>query len=194
MGSKDEYFVLAAVVCHTKEAEKSLKKLGKKVYKKFLVPHKLDEIHATHTSFPVKQFIHNRLHTLEGVEFYYLVVSQQRLYPQLRLQPNVCYNYLVGLLLEDIMKRAVRDTHVILDNHSTKVGSLNSLHEYLVIKAVTEWNFEHKFRSEFMDSHRVYGIQFADLIANSVFSHYNFNKSTLYKIGSDKYFRKSFPY
>jgi hypothetical protein len=193
MKSRDKYFVLAALVCHTKVADKKLKQLGKKIYKRYLAPSNLQEIHATHTSLPVKQKIMNTIAEIKDIEIYYLVVEQSKLIFRLRLLPNVCYNYLIGLLLEDIIAKSKDNVDIILDNHSTKVGSLNSLHEYLKIKALTEWGHNYELKSCFMDSHKVWGIQMADVIANSIFTHYNYKKSSLYKITKHHYKTKKFP-
>ncbi len=192
--SKNQYFVLAALVCHNKVADKKLKQLGKNIYKEYLAPNNLQEIHATHTSFPVKQRILNKIAKIQDITIYYLAVEQDKIHKNLILYPNICYNYLIGLLLEDIILEAQNNVDIILDNHSTKVGSLNSLHEYLKIKAFTEWGYNYNFRSQFMESHKVWGIQMIDVIANSIFTHYNYNKSSLYKITKHYYKSKKFPY
>jgi len=185
---------LAALVCHTKVADKKLKQLGKNIYKEYLAPNNLQEIHATHTSFPVKQRILNKIAKIQDITIYYLAVEQDKIHKNLILYPNICYNYLIGLLLEDIILEAQNNVDIILDNHSTEVGSLNSLHEYLKIKAFTEWGHNYNFRSQFMESHKVWGIQMIDVIANSIFTHYNYNKSSLYKITKHYYKSKKFPY
>jgi hypothetical protein len=192
--SRDKYFVLAALVCHTKIADKKLKQLGKNIYKKYLAPNNLQEIHATHTSFPVKQKVLNTIARIEDITIYYLIVEQKKIHKSLILYPNICYNYLIGLLLEDIILKCKDNVDIILDNHSTKVGSLNSLHEYLKIKAFTEWRYNYNFTSIFMDSHKVWGIQMVDVIANSIFTHYNYKKSALYKITKHYHKTKKFPY
>jgi len=96
--------------------------------------------------------------------------------------------------LEDIILECKNNVDIILDNHSTKVGSLNSLHEYLKIKAFTEWRYNYNFTSIFMDSHKVWGIQMVDVTANSIFTHYNYKKSALYKITKHYHNTKKFPH
>ena len=192
LNNSEKYFILTAILCDETNCKK-LKQLHKNIYKKYLVPNKLKEIHACKMTFVEKQGILNSISQVYNLKVFYLVANKEKIFKRLINNQNLCYNYLVGILVSKIIEIATEDIEVMIDNHSTKVGSLNSLHDYLKMECYAKSSFNFNFNSRFVDSHKDYGIQIVDLISNSIFSKYNHSKNTLYNINLNIYTPYYFP-
>jgi hypothetical protein len=70
--------------------------------------------------------------------------------------------------------------NIICDNHTTKVGSTNSLTEYIKIEFLLERNFNINLNIQLVDSDdkNAYPVQAADYVANALYGSYEFNDST----------------
>ena len=83
-----------------------------------------------------------------------------------------------------LVKKTVRSTqedlNFLLDNHSTKVKSINSLADYIRLKAFTQFNCRHNVRLAYTDSKNSKIVQAADVIANAIWAHYNYRTSHFY--------------
>lgn len=195
LNNGEKYFVLTALVCENQEQDKKIKQVCKKIHRLYLQDPKVNEIHACKLRHNVKEQILNEIANFNGLdlEVYYLVVDKNQIEKNLILHQNLMYSYLAGVLLKEILYIAKEDVEVIIDNHNTKFGSINSLHEYLKIKALFDFDFKYHFTSRFMESHVSKGLQIVDIISNSIFNNYNKNKSTLYKINLKSYSSNYYP-
>lgn len=195
LNNKDRYFVICALITSTESTKKRIKNIAKHILAKELMKQGHKEIHANKLGVDIKQNILNKLNALDDFSLGYIVADKKRIIEQLYKEKNICYNYLIGHLLKSIIKSCNEDIHIILDNHTIKVGSLNSLEDYIKIKAYTEWNFKHTIKVEFMNSEDCKGIQIVDVVANSIFAKFNYNKEHLYNISSKHFVHKIyFPY
>ncbi len=104
-------------------------------------------------------------------------VRNQRLFRD----KNVFYNYLFSFLIKNTLITATEDINILFDNHTTKVKSINSLTDYIKIKA-HEWNCLRNITIEYIDSKNSKCVQMTDLVANCIFRKYNRNKSDLYNL------------
>lgn len=80
------------------------------------------------------------------------------------------------LLLERLITKKDEDStvHIIYDNHTTKVGSVNSMEEYLKVFFLFDKNFNIAFDFQSMDSDdkHAYPVQAADYVANALYGFY----------------------
>jgi len=102
--------------------------------------------------------------------------------PQFFKDKNLLYNYLFQLLIKPVLKETFEDVEILLDNHSTKVKSTNSLCDYIKIKAFAEWNVQVNVDIRYVDSKESKIVQIADLIANVIYGHYVYKKDHLYNM------------
>jgi hypothetical protein len=80
------------------------------------------------------------------------------------------------------IKSIQEDLCILLDNHSTKVKSINSLADYIKIKAYTQWGFIHNIHIKYVDSKNSKIIQASDVIANAIYAKYCYGKEHFYKM------------
>ena len=101
---------------------------------------------------------------------------------------NACFNYLIQLIVKRIVEeyKDVEKINLYLDNRSVKIGNRLSLKPYLYNKLVLE-QLETKnnvkrieFDINYYESESCYLIQWADIVANSLYKKYNSNNEKFY--------------
>lgn len=115
---------------------------------------------------------------------------------------NACFNYLIQLIVKQIIKEFpnIEKINLFLDNRSVKIGNRLSLKPYLYNKLVLE-QLETKnnikrieFNITYLESESCYLIQWADIVANSLYKKYNSNIESFYdKIKPYIIFESKFP-
>lgn len=103
---------------------------------------------------------------------------------------NACYNYLVQLLVKQLLidYPTLKKVNLYLDNRSVKIGNRLSLKPYLYNKLVlekleTNEQVHHiEFVTNYMESEGCYLIEWADILSNSLYKKYNTNVDKFYKI------------
>ena len=195
LGLKDRYFVITALIPHNERSEKSIKNLIKRYHVKLCIPKGYDEIKASKLSFPEKQNLLNTLTKSREYTVNYIVVDKYHIAKKLFKEKNVCYNYIASHLIQRILENCQEDIHIIIDNHSTKVTSANSLCDYIKARAFGDWGFEYNIRIDFSDSKLVKGLQAVDLLSNPIYAKYNYGTDHLFNINSKNYVHKiKFPH
>ena len=180
LGKKDRYFVIAALV---PQKPNRIKNIIKRCYVAFgLQKQQIAEIKGSRLDFKQKQQILNLLGSKDDFTISYIVVDKNHLIPTILKDKNVCYNYLLNFLFKPIIKGANEDVHIILDNHTIKVGSVNSLKDYIKIKAYTEWGFQKEITFEHMNSENSKNIQAIDIVCNIIWQKYNYGVDHLYNL------------
>lgn len=103
---------------------------------------------------------------------------------------NACYNYLLQLMIRDIVNtnKNIRNINICLDNRTVKIGNRLSLKPYLYNRLVLEQLESNEnvkkinFNITYCESESNYLIQWADIVANSIYKKYNSNETTYYDI------------
>lgn len=176
MGTKERYFVIAMLV-----PQKS-KRIAN-FMKNFCIKNNLEEVKASQLSFPQKQEIFSRLTSANDYTISYIVADKNNVdNKKLFEDKNLFYNYLFSYLIKKTIKSANEDICILLDNHSTKVKSINSLCDYIKIKAFTQWNYQNDLHISYVDSKNSKTVQAADVIANAIYAHYIYNKDHFYNM------------
>jgi len=176
LGTKDRYFVLAML---TPQRPKRIINF----MRKFCGKHNLPEIKASQLSVPHKQEIFNKLYSANDYVISYIVVDKWHIdNKKLFEDKNVLYNYLFSFLVKKTIKSTQEDLNFLLDNHSTKVKSINSLADYIRLKAYTQFGCQHDVRLAYTDSKNSKIVQAADVIANAIWARYNYNTSHFYNM------------
>jgi hypothetical protein len=176
LGTKDRYFVLVLL------APQNSKRIVN-FMRKFCARNNLKEVKASRLSTPQKQEIFNRLCSANDYTVSYIVADKHNIdNKKLFEDKNLCYNYLFSFLVKKTIKSTPEDLNILLDNHSTKVGSINSLADYIKIKAYTQFGFQHDLRIAYTNSEHSKVVQAADVIANAIWAHYNYGSSHFYNM------------
>lgn len=177
LGKDGSCFVIC---CLAPQNTKRLKNIVKKRCVDFGESAPLKEIKAYTLNLPQKQLLLNDILRKDDCSFSYIVAEKCHLEPRILCDKNICYNYLVQHLLKPVIKGASEDVEVVLDNHSIKVSSLNSLADYIRIEAYTKWGFMHDISFTYMDSHNCKTLQIADFLSNTVYGNYERKSNHLY--------------
>src|SRR3989338_28628 len=174
LGTKGRYFVMALL-----SPQKS--KRISNFMRKFCAKNSLQEVKASQLSFPQKQFIFNKLCSANDYTISYIVADKLNIDNKKILEDkNLCYNYLFSFLVKKTVKSTQEDITLLLDNHSTKVKSINSLADYIKIKAFTQWGFTHNLNISYVDSRNSKVIQATDVVSNAIYAKYTYGKDHFY--------------
>lgn len=175
LGIKNRYFVIALLA-----PQKSKRIIN--FMKRFCVKNRIQEVKASQLTVPQKQSIFNKLSNANDYTVSYIVADKLHINEKILKDTNLCYNYLFSFLVKKTIKGAQDDVNILLDNHSTKVKSINSLADYIKIKAYTHWGFAHDLTICYVDSKKSKVIQTTDVIANAIYAKYNYNVTHLYNM------------
>lgn len=190
LGYNEGYFIIAMVVMHNPKRIKN-------IIKSFCSYHSLLESHAKDLTFPQKQFLINKLTKQQDYSISYIIADKMMIKKKKLFENNnLLFNYLFSFLVKDIIEANTDDVHFYVDNRTQKVASVNSLKEYIQIKAFADWNFTKNLFFEYEDSKDSKALQMADLIANCIRRKYQRGQEDFYSqlniIKSIKFPRASF--
>ena len=178
LGRGGKYFVLAAVVFDTDSGKKRASRVIKKAQKRIADEANqaiIEELKSSKMSFPQRQTILQKLVSKADIDLFYLAIdkTKSRLLSN-GMPKNLAYNYFAGLLVEKIISKYNDSFDIVFDQRTTAVKSMNSLTDYLRIKAFTKIDLD-KRTIEIVqrDSKTMRNLQTADLIAGTVYRAYN---------------------
>ena len=174
LGQKgSRYFVIAALAPDNK------KRLDN-IVKHHCATNGIVEMKAYNLTLPAKEALLRKIATVHDYSVSYVVADKNHIDPLLFKDKNVLYNYIYQWVIEPIAKTSTESISILTDNHSLRVGSKNSLADYIKAKAYFEWGVKNPISLQYYDSKTCRAIQVADLMANTVFSKYMQNKDHLY--------------
>lgn len=174
LGFNEGYFVIAMLVAHDPKRLKNL-------VKNYCSKNRIEEIHACNLPFVEKQKLINILTKQIDYNVSYIIADKMMITnKELFKSNNLLFNYLFSLLVKDVIKANTDDIFIYLDNRTQKVSSVNSLSDYIKLKALTEWGFTKSLRIEYYNSKTCKTVQIADLAANCVRRKYVHKKSDFY--------------
>ncbi len=178
-GGSSRYLTIAAAIVSS-EKKHLPKRLIKSLYSRLNTP-ATDEIKWSAIKDTDRLWLSNEIALLKtklGQELALLTmtVNKQNVMQHIRSDPNKLYNYMMNLLLSSEMaKHPV--VVLIPDQRSVKVSSGNSMHDYLQTKLWLELNAATQLTTTPLDSSKCGGLQFADMLAGMVQSHFEDQKS-----------------
>lgn len=174
LGHNEGYFLIAMVIMQNSSRIKN-------IVKSFCRYHSLCEVHATNLNFSEKQFLVNKLSSQQDYSVSYIIADKMMIKNhKLFKNNNLLYNYLFSFLVEDIIKNNKDDIFLHIDNRTQKVASVNSLKDYIQIKAYGEWGFTKNLFVQYEDSKESKALQMADLVANCIHRKYRWKMSGFY--------------
>jgi hypothetical protein len=174
LGIKERYFVIAVLIPENKKRISNL-------IKRFCGKNLIKEIKASQLSFEQKQFLFNRFSSIKDYAVSYIILDKSKIKDlPIFNDKNLLYCYMSALLVKDIIQTVNDNLTIVFDNRSTKIGSGNTLSDYIKIKAFTEWNYKNILTIAFVDSKDSKLVQAVDLAANAIYSKYNCKKDHFY--------------
>lgn len=184
LGKSGRYFVIAALVFTESKGIKRIKNLVRNCCVRFgkSQGQTLDELKGFDLSFSNRQNFLSRLTSVSDFRISYIVADKNYLHPKLLTDKNICYNYLASYLLAPILQNVKEDVHIVLDNHTTKVASINSLKDYIKIQAYTDWGFSDNLIINYGDSRNYKNLQAIDVVANTILGYYHLKKHHMFDL------------
>jgi hypothetical protein len=195
LGMNNHHFIIAALITKDTAAKKRIDNLVQRTKAGFTNPTKRTELKGALMTVPQKQRFLNNLASVQDYSIAYLAADKKHLDPRLFAQKNLTFNFLFGILVKSFIKSYKDDMDICVDNRTVKVTSLNSLTDYVQIEAVTKWGFNQTLSMNLRDSKSCNLLQAVDVVANSIFAHYNYKSSGLYHTNDNHFIRHQlFPY
>lgn len=192
MGKSGRYFLICALEVDS-NLKKSITKRAGRVINRFKIKKnisKTTEIKGWNLSNEDRLYLLNSI-LYKGIKVRYIVLDLEKTTMLLEKSDdkNACYNYLVQLLIKNLVEhnKKINKINIHLDNRTVKVGNRLSLKQYLYNKLVLEKleineNVERiDFEIHYLESESCYLIEWADIVANSLYKKYNSNNGLYYK-------------
>ena len=182
-GGSSRFLTIASLVVDP--SKKHLpKRLIKKLYAKYKWPTKIEKKWADMTDAERNAFSQKAAVLIDlvpgAISYFSITVRKENVQPHIRSDSNKLYNYMIGLSLLDEMKRHSSVTFVP-DPRSIKVASGNSLNDYLQTKLWFEIGVATGLNTNSVESSSSLSIQFADMLAGTVQSHFEDRNSGPWK-------------
>ena len=115
------------------------------------------------------------------IKVFAITVNKKKVKPHIRQDPNKLYDYMIGLILLDKIKRQPSITF-IPDQRSIKVRSGNSLADYLKTELWFKLDSKTVIENSPRESHKELNLQFVDCVSNIIWRKYEDNKARAYNI------------
>lgn len=110
-----------------------------------------------------------------AIEYRSITVYKPNVGAHIRRDSNKLYNFMLKLLILDAMA-GFDDVTLIPDERSIKVKSGNSLHDYLQTLLWFEAEAQTTLRTIQSSSHQTLNLQFADMLAGAMQTHFERDK------------------
>ena len=186
--SENDYFVIAGYITKQIYSVKSIhKKVEKKLREEYVYLKKYSELKGSNLKSYQKAEFLNELFKIPTTIPISIIVDKRHLLKREQHDENIKYNYFLQILLSFILHNFPNilngdEIQLILDNRNVKVGSLNSLEDYL--NSALGLIFNKKFKVIYKNSKEHREVQMADLVSNVLFGYYNYRSehATFYQI------------
>lgn len=169
-----------ATLCVSPSKKHLPKRVVRNLYKKFKWPPGVERKWAEMTSDERNIFMEKAVAAAtaypDDIKYLAITVKKEQVAAHIRQDENKLYNYMIGLSL--VPEMAKHDAvQLFPDERSIKVGSGNSLHDYLQIKLWFDKEARTKLTTQPSGSSNNLSIQFSDMLAGAVQSHFENGKS-----------------
>ncbi len=173
-GGSSRFLTIAAVII-PREKRHHPKRVIKSLYKRLKISSR-DEIKWVHLGETDRLWLASQISLLQDklkddLLLTSMTVKKENVFPHIRREPNFLYNYMLNLLLSQQMAK-YENVWLIPDQRSIKVSSGNSMHDYLQTQLWFEHQATTKLKTTPLDSKNCMGLQFADMLAGFIQSHY----------------------
>ncbi len=201
LGASGRYFVIACIDTKNYKSLHNImvRKLGiaRKQFPEIINGH-AHEIKATDAHPCVKYHILECIASKDAT-ISFIILDKNHAKKSLLEDKNIMYNYLSKILLSRMITRDDSGSiiHIICDNHTTKITSLNSFADYIKIYFNYEQDLDVKLDIQYLDSDSAdaYVVQAADYVANAVWTKYEYGYDIYADRLKDKYqIQEKFPY
>lgn len=174
LGRGGKYFVFGAIAFKGSAGRKRLNRLMRKKALRLHGPCKpIPELKCSKLKLEERQDILHSIASKADNDIFYLVAEKDKVRMlKMDRDKNAVYNYLAGHLVKRIIKKYNDNIEFIFDQKTTRVGSMNSLCDYLRILAYTNKDFNHDIIVRQENSNQDRNLQTADIISGCIYTAY----------------------
>lgn len=201
MGIDGDYFLISFI--DTRDAKSLHNIMKRKILEAKRIFPELGRIHQNEIkasdAYPAVK--HHILECIasKDLSISYICADLRHCNPELKLDKNILYNFLTKYLLSKIIteKDNYSTIHILCDNHTVKITSVNSIFDYIKSYFLGDMDYHINFDCHMLDSDSrdSYVIQAADYVANALYAKYEKNNSYFSDIISSKINNiQTFPY
>lgn len=177
LGKSGRYFIISGIITEDpKSLYNSMKKTMlyiRNTYKN--LNFNKYELKAKNAPSYVKKLILKKIASNKSARIIYIVADKKYIEDKMFEDKNRLYNYLLKLLLDNYSFFFKNNkVHLLLDNKTVKVNSLNSFEDYINIHFNLERKINVDLSVQYLDSSskNAYNIQAADYVANALYSYF----------------------
>lgn len=182
-GGSSRFITIAGIVIDESQL-KFVKRHISELYQKYKLTPKIEKKGCSFSDQDAS-YIANSISKLIAKAPSFNVISitarKERVIPRLRLDCNIFYNYMLGVMLPDTFRQH-SSVHVVLDKRTIKVDHGNNFEAYIKTKCWGELNQNVDITCEYDSSDKNEGIWMADWMANWIWRRYENNQDSAYNI------------
>jgi len=173
-----EMFIITLLVCDSKEAVDSIKTAVKRTLRNKLNHKKrnaryVEELHATHLNFPMKQYFYRQLKR-EDWRLYAVVLNKRRVYKHLTTASGrkKLYNFLSSFLLNQVDLRVANPAVTLVVDKCKNKEEIEDFNQYLANQLEGRLPLNVPLNLHHEDSKTSAGLQAVDLFCWGIFRKY----------------------
>jgi disulfide oxidoreductase YuzD len=184
----ERYFVVCALIMDEFQGC-SLGKIVKQIIYEKSKTDKIEELHASQMSQGDKIKFYKSIDSIDYL-INYIVLDKDCINKNIFKNKNVCFNYMVYLILLDMINDFnIINLYITIDNRNIECGSEKSLEEYLNIELLKRGFYDKNIKIRYLDSRKDKNLQAVDIFANAIYSKFNFENQCMYECFAHKLFR-----
>ncbi len=172
----EPYFIICALILN-REQSRFIKNIVKRITREISSYREIKELHSNEMSFDEKVMAFNYIKVAD-FNISYLVIDKNNINKNFFNKKNIYFNYMIYLMLENVFKYYLEsEIYIRIDNRNIKITAQDSLEEYLNIELIKNGLHDKNIHVRYDDSEKNRYLQIVDLLANALFSKFNFNKT-----------------
>ena len=178
-GGSSQYLTIAALIVPDTCNKDIPKRLIRRLYKKFKwktnIKRKWTQL-KSHERIEFAKKASDLKNREPGISYCSITAKKENVDKHIRADVNKLYNYMIKLLLANRIKH-LDNVVLVPDERAIKVKSGNSLHDYLQMVLWFHLKSKTVLQSIPVDSSKSLSVQFTDMLAGAVQSHFEFGNS-----------------
>ena len=185
--SPSSYFVITLLVCEGKPATDSFKVAVKRALKNKLnhkkSRRKVQELHATHLSLPIKNYFYRQIKNFDW-QIYTVALNKKRVYNHLtsKVGRKKLYNYLANYIIEKVKFKTETSAVTLVVDKCKNKAEIEDFNQYLANQLEGELPLDVPLTVYHEDSMNSYGLQAVDLFCWGVFRKYERADTEWYEV------------
>jgi len=181
----ERYFVVCALIVDEFQGCGLGKIVKNIIYEKSKV-HKIRELHASQLSYDDKVNFYKSVNSL-SYKINYIVLDKNKVNENIFKNKNACFNYLVYLLLIDLIDDFnIINLYITVDNRNIEHNSENSLGEYLGVELLKKSFYNKNIYIKYQDSRKNKNLQAVDMFVNAIYKKINLKKDLFFNYFKDR--------